>query len=326
VSTYGDDGTYGGDGAGGGAVITVVQVVAGEASFGAGYTAQCANPPRLVDPALGALVFAEEDGWFVKSIDVPSPEIRAVNNPRPDADGEDDTTTFHGARAVVLSARLIPEDRVVRRSMLDALNQFLRPAARPYLYVTEDPADPTERRIRLRIDQWSQAFTRTDLRDVQVSWRAPDGVWEAGEETVASIAAAASGTEQGVSFDITPDLTFPASPTIGAAQVTNAGNTDVFPLLRLYGPCTNPKLENRTVGRTLEFSGLTVAAGEFLEVDTDDKTIRYLGNANDNRYHRLNFATSTWWGLIPGVNELRYYPLTFTEPALAEVAFRHRWM
>ena len=39
----------------------------------------------------------------------------------------------------------------------------------------------------------------------------------------------------------------------------------------------------------------------------------------------LNFATTDWWTLSPGLNALRYYPVTADAGAQAQLSYRPAW-
>lgn len=49
--------------------------------------------------------------------------------------------------------------------------------------------------------------------------------------------------------------------------ITYAGTWRAFPIIRFYGPLTDPILTNVTTGEKLSFSGVTIADGDWYEVD-----------------------------------------------------------
>lgn len=112
--------------------------------------------------------------------------------------------------------------------------------------------------------------------------------------------------------------------TVGSGSTLQASNAGTFstPLqFRIDGPVVNPVITNTTQDRFLLFN-LTVGAGEFLLVDTDDRTI--LLNGTQNRYSVLDSA-STWFDLNPGADEI-----TFAGDALGTgtltVTWRSAWI
>lgn len=285
--------------------------------------------PRLTSPGLDDLVLSPENGWKVALLDIGSPVIAEVVVGRPGADGNIDTTAYHRDRPVTLQMYLVPDDQIVRRTMLDGLKQFLRPGLRPYMILNEDEVDTTERRIRLRVSQWSDPIGPENFRRVQVAWVAPDGIIESAAEQQAIAFASGTGAEVGRAYNLTFNRTYPASPVLGSVQVNNEGTADAWPIIRIYGACTEPNIENQTTGKKLELNSLTIAAGEFVEIDTRNKTVRLNGLASASRYDKVDFATSTPGldlRIVPGINLFRFYPATAGVTAQAEITWRHSYL
>lgn len=260
-------------------------------------------------------------GYRVGRLDIGFPTVRGVSESRVDDDGEDDRTAHHGASAVAMEIMLHARDTTLTQ-LLDALRAFCHPSSRPYLVVERDGQ---QRRIRLRADQQSAPITNPFHQQVQASWRAPDGVMEALAEQIGTAEAVATD-EGGFAFDLTFDLAFPATSAVGSVTVTNDGTVTVTPVLRLYGPCTDPRVENQTTGQQMIFSGLTIAAGDWLEIDCRERTIRLNGLTEQSRYARLDFVASEFLTLLPGLNTVRYYPVSFSSGARLEVRFRSAWI
>lgn len=282
-------------------------------------------PARLEHPGLAPLLLDDSNGIRVLELDRGFPEVRDVADERTDADGDDDQTEHHGSAAVTL--RLLIRRAVVGgmtvQQAVDRLGAFCHPRMRPYLYHWAD-GEP-ERRIRLRASQQSRPQVSGVYREVQAVWRAPDGVEEAAAETIAVIAAAAD-VEEGRLYNLIFNRVYPVSAPVGTVTVVNDGNVAANPILRLYGPCTDPRIENQTTGQALVFAGLVVAAGDYVELDVLERTVRLNGLVDQSRYTLLDFAVSQWWQLQPGPNAVRYFPVAFTAPSQAEIRFRSPWL
>lgn len=279
---------------------------------------------HLEAEGLDTLSLDGEHGIVVENLDLGFPAIRGVSQSRPSADGELDETAYIGARAVTISGNLEGAGVLNRQQVLDRLRSFLRPDIRPYIVYQLEP-DGDVRRIRLRADQHGAPIVAPNDVDFSASWRGPDGVQEANDEVMQTISAAAD-IEAGRTYDLEFDRVYPESPPIGVTTVTNDGNMNAYPVLRLYGPATGVNIENQTVGKTLELPDLVVDAGDYIEIDTRNRTIRLLGDPDQSRYSYVDFDTSAWWSLIPGDNELRYYPSSFSSGAVADVIFRPNWL
>lgn len=294
----------------------------------------CPIAVRLVDEngAVDDLALNPDglNGLVLQDLDLGYPSVRVSSDVRTERDGTDDATRYFGARLVSVRAVAQAVDGSTKQQVLDALGYFTVPSRRPWLYYTLEDGGP-ERRVRLRAEAFTAPLAAPvahRLQRLQVSWAGPDGVLEAAELTVENVFAAAD-VEDGRTYDLTFDRSYPESDPIGTVEIVNDGNVDVSPVLRLYGPCTNPRIENVTYDETLEFTantGLSIAAGDYLEVDVLNSTALLNGDAAASRYGRLDIAESTWWTLRPGVNVVRYYPETFETGSLAEVRYRSQWI
>lgn len=279
---------------------------------------------RLEADGLTTLLLDPYSGFVINAIDLGDAVTREVVDDAVDADGTDDTTAFTGARTITLQMKLVPPAGETKQSMRTRLRAFTHPRLRPILYVQFD--DEVEQRIVLRRSKWSNVAESPALAPVTVQWVAPTGIIESAELHQVVANASGTGSEGGRTYDKTYDKTYTGGTTVGSATAENAGTADAYPLLRIYGPCTNPTIEQITQGRELVFSALTINAGEFLEVDTRERTIRYNGDPADSRYDNLDFPDSQWWTLSPGTNLLRLNPATFTAPSNLVVEYRDAWL
>ena len=265
------------------------------------------------------LTLSEANGWFVQSLDVGFPAVRQVADVRADADGTYDSTQYFGARTVSMVVRALGD----RRASFEELSKFLRPSTRPILFYT---VDGTERRLRLRPNGRSSSFVGSpNSQEFLAQWVAPDGVIEAAVASVA-VAQASSGGEAGRTYDLTFDRVYAATSPVGSVTAVNAGTASAQDfVISLFGPCTNPRFENLTTGQQIRFV-TTLTAGQFLEINVRDRTVRLNGLVAQNRYNTLDFATSQWFDLPPGESLLRYRPDTITAGAFARVGFRSSWI
>lgn len=105
----------------------------------------------------------------------------------------------------------------------------------------------------------------------------------------------------GLTWPLTWPLTW-GSFTSGAFTAVNNGSRSAAPTVTFRGPLTNPKIENQTTGRTLEFQ-IVLAGGETLVVDVAARTVLFGGTAN--RYSTLT-AGSEWFRFSPGGDQIRF--------------------
>ena len=153
-----------------------------------------------------------------------------------------------------------------------------------------------------------------------VEWVATDPrIYDAAEHTVS--VGLPAGTGEGLEFPATDPLTFGTRPTAGSVTVTNAGNFPTPARYRIDGPCVNPRIENVTTGAVLAFRW-TLEEGQWLDVDTNARTVRLNGTAN--RYEAL--YEPGWADLAPGDNEIAFRAATSSEDATLSVTWRSAWV
>lgn len=270
-------------------------------------------------------------GVALQELDVGFPEVREVAEPRPGDDGTRDTTSRHGAAAVSVTVRVLRDTR----AFLDELTLYCRPKCRPWLLV-EDSEWAAPRQVQLRADQLSRPIqTGKGLtRDVQAQWKAPDGVWQATADTQRVINAdipSTTGlrfTSSGMTMGQT-GMVLPAASGAGAAAITLDAGVDLHWVARLYGPANGPELTLDSTGETLRFTtDLAIAAGDYLELNSRDRTALYLSQSDASRLGFLDFTASTWWQLQAGVtNRVRYHPASGGDGRTkAELTWRPAWL
>ena len=93
-----------------------------------------------------------------------------------------------------------------------------------------------------------------------------------------------------------PEITF----ATGSGVVTNGGNAAVYPVIRVHGSVTNPVITNTTLGKTVSFTGLTVPAGEYIDINMLNETV--VNQLGVTKYDFLN-SDDFWW-LAEGNNTI----------------------
>lgn len=261
---------------------------------------------------------------FLQNLQIGSPAVREVVDDRTDADGTDDETAYHGARAVSVDVRVLDTPG----QLADQLTGFMHPRRRPYLCIVDDEWGG-ERRLRLRASQWTNPLDTMSgrLRDVQLQWRAPDGVWEATDEVAVGVNAD-SGVEAGRTYDLVFPRDYGTTGSVGAYQLVNPGTAWADYRVRLYGPAVGPRWTDDQTGATIAFTPeMSLAAGEYVELDTRERSAVLNSDASLSRLHLVDFEVTTWWQLRPGTNVVRYNPLAEAGAGTrAELVYRPTWL
>ena len=141
------------------------------------------------------------------------------------------------------------------------------------------------------------------------------------DDSQSSASTALAATPSGHTWNNTWNLSWGSSGTSGSIFAINSGTFPTPPLFRIDGPVTNPSIENITTGETLGFTNLTLGAGEWLDVDTDARTVLLGGTSS--RFEKL--TTAQWFDLRPGTTELRFRGTTAGSPLLT-VYWRSAWL
>lgn len=281
---------------------------------------------RLEATGLTSLPLDPYNGFIVQAIDLGDAETRVVSEPAPDADGTIDTTTLIGARSVTLNVKLRPGVGQTKEQMRRMLRAFTAPRlTNLYMYFSLDGL--AEQRILLRRSQFSNVIQNPAYANCVVQWVAPLGIIESSLLHSQLVYASGATPPGGRTYPLTYPRSYPAATPVGTATVHNDGTAPAYPLLRLYGPCTDPVIDNLTQGYSLVFTSLTVAASDFVEVDTRARTIYLNGDPTASLYNKLSYPTSHWWTLSPGDNTIKYHPATFTDATtVAEVNWRDAFL
>lgn len=96
----------------------------------------------------------------------------------------------------------------------------------------------------------------------------------------------------GLTWPATWPATWASTSVSGVTSVTNPSSYSVPIRFRLTGPMTNASVSNPDTGEVLNFvnpAGALLAAGEYLDVDTDTHSVLLMGNST-----RRSWAYGTW--------------------------------
>jgi hypothetical protein len=126
--------------------------------------------------------------------------------------------------------------------------------------------------------------------------------------------------QTGVDFSIDFSFTF-GGGNIGIQSLTNPGNIETAPYVKVFGPISNPQLISVTQSRMIQVN-LTLSATDLLEVDFDLKVIKLNGAS---RYSLLDNSISEWWTLQPGDNTIQFLGQGIGGSARATFIWRGAW-
>lgn len=266
----------------------------------------------LIDDELGRLDLDCGTGFVVSSFEVSFPAERAVVRNRALTDGVQDDTTYLGARVVTVGLRL-DSSVMPTQALLDMVMPFVSPRRRPLLvYKVQQPrqyeCDPVDdpsyvRTFRLRGVDAPLVVDAPKYTSIGLQWVTTDAYALALDETCA--VANTTGVEFGRDYDLTFDRSYPPSPPFGVTQFQVGGNAPTDWTGTVTAEVEDPQLLVNDV--TIEFTGLTLTAGQTINIDTKARTILRNNDPTDSVFGFTNFADWTWDQLRfdAGLNQIR---------------------
>lgn len=289
-------------------------------------TAYCSTPAvlrlELTDPATGtvtqSLDLMDAAGSFrVESLELAWPAVREVKANLPTRDGIFDTTTLLGERVVTIVGSIIPAAGTARAAALNTLAGWAVPSIRPRLVYAVDAGMPT-RQIGLRGQQLGAPFTNPAVSAFTVSWVAADPV--AYSMVANAVTVTPGSTTLGRTYPLTFNRTYVTAGAGGTVNVTNAGSYPTWPTFKVFGPCTNPTINNvdPALGQIVTHD-MTINAGDFVEIDTQAATVYYNGLASASRYDELDFGATLFAPFQPGTTGVQFVTATSSTGCHLEV-------
>lgn len=124
----------------------------------------------------------------------------------------------------------------------------------------------------------------------------------------------------GGGFAIPFGIPLDVSVTTGAQEqtLTNDGNTDSYPTVRVYGDMTSFDLVNVTTGKTLSCSEALATSGDYIDFDFYNQTAVKNGTTNI-----LNNVSGDWFWLQPGDNVINLVTASTSADARAEFTYQN---
>lgn len=242
-------------------------------------------------------------GYACTELDLGYPEVREVSNNNPDQDGITDRTRFMGSRAMSATIHARTGGTMTVDEIGASFAPYMIPNARPELhYVLDRPGAP-ERFAIVRAAGYGWPISGKRTREINLQWVAADPIVHDPTQRMAT-AYAGSSTNPGRRYDFHPNRIYPPggnSPTTG--EIRSDGDVVVRPLLRIFGPITNPVVKmTPTSGAdpagppaTIAFvTGFVVGSGQWVDVDTAAKTAFVGGDPTKSVMAQIDWAQSVW--------------------------------
>jgi hypothetical protein len=243
-------------------------------------------------------------GYFCSSLDLGYPQVRDVTSSNPDRDGVQDRTRYMGGRVVSADITALAGAGARIDAVASTFAPFMVPSARPTLHYILDRPGAAERTLTVRGSGYSWPVEGPFQRDIQLQWLAADPV--ARDATIKTATAyAGSSSSPGRLYPLTFNRIYPAgggNRTTGV--LVSAGDVPIRPMLRIYGPITSPSVQFQNVasggviiqpGGRIDFAaGFVIGSGQYVDVDTANKTAWLNGDPTQSVLASINWQSSQW--------------------------------
>lgn len=137
-------------------------------------------------------------------------------------------------------------------------------------------------------------------------------------QTLQTAVGARIGSGGGATMPRTFPVTFLAGSN-GTSAVNNTGTRPTPPVFRIYGTAVNPRVTLIGSGATISIIG-TVAAGNYLEVDVANRTVKL--NGTSLAQGMLDSAGTTWFELPRGTSTVRLLATSNDATARVDTLYR----
>lgn len=284
---------------------------------------------------------SEQLGVIVERIDglLERPPMRITNRLRPGRHGARRGRRKQAPRPFTMSGIVFGSDLADVEARKDALAEVFTPDERDEDGGLLEFVHPVHgaQQITARVEQefvWGDPFERGGTwPHVGMGWivgfTAHDPRRYDADLTTEQSSSIATGG--GMSFPVTFPISFGAGASGGTVTIPAGGNFERPATLRIYGPVTNPVIEEvgSDSGIEITFDDLAVASGDWVEIDTDSHTARlyYASSSGSvNVYNDLDPDATTIRNLPKGAITLRLRGSVISDPAYLQVQTRDAYI
>lgn len=252
-----------------------------------------------------------------------APDVRESAEDLVQEDGGIHGDFFDGRRPVTISGVLLNPTSATERNRRQDLLSMAVAGLKQDATITWAPSGGEERYLSARL-QNGPRFTGAWQKEFQVGLVADDPRIYSTALYQQTIIPSATGSSSGRSFLRSYPVSYGTGAPVGSANIFNAGTTHTYPMLIVYGPGTNPQITNFTTGQSISLV-YTLAADEFLQIDTRPLAKTVMLNNQANRFNAVDFLNTAWWGLQPGTNDIRIAFTSFSTGASLGISWRNAW-
>jgi hypothetical protein len=271
---------------------------------------------NAVDEQLGFQAFYLED---ISGFD--SPNIRQSIEDIPEYDGAVAGNFYLGSRPVTMRGRIIAPTAAQRNQAVALLQRSAR-ALRRDVQILSWPSGMPPMQVKARVQ--NLRITGGYVKEFLISMVCPDPRIYSQEQHSDSSSATA-GAVFGAPWPLAWPVVWGGGTGASAiVNVENVGNIGTPPTLRVHGIIDNPEIRNETTGQSIFIDNVSLAAGEYIDIDVATRTA--VSSVSGNIYSRVRFPGTTWWLLEPGVNDIQLRGVSTGAGVQVTVYWRDAWV
>ncbi len=284
----------------------------------------------------GVVIGAGTTVQVIETTGLGRPPVRESDVDQPSMDGQFAGPDYWGGRQIQFDAAIrIPGQADACYDMVAALQAATDPAdvrligGQGMTLRLKRPGAPVKRltvRTRKLDPEYKQVIHGYVPLDIEML--AHDPTLYADEETTTELPLGWL-TGGGFAAPVTAPI-FVQDGTVAADRpgwVTNSGDADAWPVIRITGPCSNITITHVASGRSLALPTLTLAAGRWVELDTRPgyRTVTWDNGGNASSY--LTPASRIDQFTIPaGQSEMRWTAFDGTNTARLRLTWRDAYI
>jgi hypothetical protein len=283
----------------------------------------------LVDDSGNVLLSLDADGLdgssaalVLTALDLGFPAVRENSTALSGMSGELDVTQYMGGRAITAEVGFASPSSSIG-PLQDTIRGLMHPGRRYWLYVQLDGWS-APRMIRVRGASLTMPTGPLPWTG-QLGWKAALPTFQDAAATTLTLSPQASSGGGETLPETLPEAFSPGLEP-GAAIVTVSGNANARPTVDIYGPCSGPLVRVVNTGAQMSFTGLSIAAGSYLHIDCQARTITLNSDPSQSVYNFLDFSTSQWLWLPPGSPQVVFSPSSSSSPCVAVMSWHAQWL
>lgn len=284
----------------------------------------------------GVLIGADTTVNVIETTGLGRPPVRDSDVDQPSMDGQFAGPDYWGGRQIQFDAAIkIPGDAAGCHDMVAALQAATDAAAvrlvggQGLVFRLKRPGRPVKRMIvRARKLDPEYRDVLKGYVPLDIELLAHDPTFYADEETTTELPLGWL-TGGGFAAPVVAPI-YVQDGTVAADRpgwVTNNGDADAWPIIRITGPCSNVTITHVASARALALPTLTLAAGRWVEIDTRPgyRTVTWDNGGNASSYLSPSSRIDLF-ALPPGQSEMRWTAFDATNTARLRVTWRDAYI